>query len=210
MILLSNNIYALLAGSLFGAFVGIAGYHNRALQHVPGSSGKRGVFFISGTLAALLSAICFITAFGIGSFAGAIAITFIVSSWIGLLNTCTEIKVPERLKVISSLEYKILCYPLTGVRFFGYLLKKTVLKKLGGDVFIEGKRKGLNKTLQGLNAAEATHFWGFAGMIPFIIALYLFNRLFVLLGVLIILVLLHVFPIAHTRMIRFRIEKLIK
>lgn len=205
---LNSSALALMAGSFFGSIVGIAGYHSRNLQQISGSVKKRWGYFAAGTLAGLFSLASFLAAFSFDSIAGALAITFIFGAWIGLLNTNIELTVPNCMKKVSMLEFKIYKFPVTGVSLFGYLLKNTALRKLGGDVFIKGNGRGLSKILQGLQAAEAVHFWSFVVMIPFLFCWSFLDELSILSVVIIVILFLHLFPVAHIRMVRFRIEKL--
>lgn len=206
-----NYVLFMLAGSTGGALAGMTVYRSRALGRSAGTFAKRLWLSAAGTLGVSLSVSCFAMAFGFDSPIFAIAVTLLVAAFTGLLNTVVQLKVPPFLRTVSQSEYNILSSPFSGLGLFSALLKKTPLKKLGGNVFLSvGRRGKLEEVQAGLADAEAVHVWGFALTLSFIISWGLRGSSTALLTSLVVALFLHVLPTANIRVTRYRLAPMSK
>ncbi len=203
-----NYVLYVLAGSTGGALAGMTVYRSRALGRSAGTFAKRLWLSAAGTLGVSLSVTCFAMAFGFDSPIFAIAGTLLVAAFTGLLNTVVQLKVPPFLRTVSHSEYNILSSPFSGLGLFSALLKKTPLKKLGGNVFLSGGRGKLEEVHAALSDAEAVHVWGFALTLPFMISCGLRGSFTALLTSLMVALFLHVLPTANIRVTRYRLARM--
>jgi hypothetical protein len=202
-----SSSFDLIIASISGAAAGVASYYSRTLAHRDGMIFLRNVLFIIGNIAICLSALLFTRLLGITSIPAALALVLLLSAWISLLHNFQPLPLPPVLMPISRAEYGFLQSPLSGVRAYGWLLIHTPIRRLGGAVFVTGTGPAaLAKMLPGLTGAETVHVWSVIALSPLLIVWIWMAAGAALATSLLVILIFHIYPIAHLRMVRYRLN----
>jgi hypothetical protein len=119
-----------------------------------------------------------------------------------------RIRMPRALRTVRTWEVDGGLYRALGVPSFGRLLRRTALRLLNTDVYLDAGTRDLVRVRARLEAAEASHFWAAALVVPYLAYVSLMAMWSALLGVSFVQVLVNVYPVMHLRLSRHRLDRL--
>ena len=102
---------------------------------------------------------------------------FVVAAMIcflGLMSVAKEvvrIRMPRALRGIRDWEARGRAYRALGVAAYGALLRRTPLRLLNRDVYLDRRTRHSGELSAQLEAAEASHFWAALLVIPYMVRL---------------------------------------
>jgi hypothetical protein len=118
------------------------------------------------------------------------------------------IRMPRPLRTIRAWEREGVAYRALGVPAYGRLLRRTALRLFNRDVYLQDGLRDTRRVGAELEAAEASHFWAAALVVPYMVHVALAARWSALLGVSLAQVLINVYPVMHLRLSRHRLDRL--
>ncbi len=119
-----------------------------------------------------------------------------------------SIRMPRLLGRIRAWEADRGFYRALGVPWFGRLLRRTPLRLLNTNVYLEAGAREPSRLSAELEAAEASHFWAAALVVPYMVHVALAGKSGALLWVSLAQLLVNVYPILHLRLTRGRLDRL--
>jgi hypothetical protein len=119
------------------------------------------------------------------------------------------LRVPAILRPVRRWETEGPLYRALGVRAFGMLLRRTPLRLLNTQVYLRGRGRDRAALTALLEAAEASHLWAGVLVLPYLAYAAIQGAWTSLLWIFIAQVLVNVYPVAHLRVARHRVEKLL-
>lgn len=205
-----DAIGLVLAGSIAGGMLGPLAVWNRRAGACGRSEPRRSLVLIFGSAAAWVAAFAFARAFGSATAPFAAAATLLAGAWTAVLVTALPLKTPKFMAVVTSRESKILRQRWTGVPLFGWILRATPLRKLGGSVYLRGCGNDFGLVLQSIREDEAVHVWSFLFCTP-LLCFWLARLAWPALAASLAMhLLLNVCPVLHLRQARGRIESMLQ
>jgi hypothetical protein len=142
------------------------------------------------------------------------------SPWLGLLamfyllglSKLAEplflLRMPRPLRAIRRSEGAL--YRRLGVPRFGKLLRDTPLRYLNVAVYLTPRQPDLAKLARLTEAAEAAHFWAAVVFTPTIAYAWWIGRRWEAASFLLLQLLVNVYPILHLRLVRSRLERVLR
>lgn len=144
------------------------------------------------------------------------------SPWVGLLamfyvlglSKVAEplflLRMPSALRAIRRSETHGPIYRRLLVPSFGRLLRGTPLRYLNTAVYLAPRRPDLTRLSRQAEAAEAAHFWAAVLFTPYIGYVWLAGQRWVAALFLLLQILVNVYPILHLRLVRGRLDRLLR
>jgi hypothetical protein len=117
---------------------------------------------------------------------------------------------PTSLSEVRRWELTSDLYRQLGVRLFGTVLRNSPLRFLNTGVYLSSDVKDLDSLYRRVASAEATHFWAALLFMAYIGYLYLSGRPQIATGFLAVQVLFNIYPILHLRLMRGRLDAILK
>lgn len=118
------------------------------------------------------------------------------------------IRMPRRSRTIRAWEREGGIYRMLGVPAYGRLLRRTALRLFNRDVYLHDGLRDTRRVGAELEAAEASHFWAAALVMPYLAHAALAERWIALLGVSLAQALINLYPVMHLRLSRHRLDRL--
>lgn len=118
------------------------------------------------------------------------------------------IRMPRPLRTIRAWEHEGGVYRMLGVPAYGRLLRRTPLRLFNRDVYLHRGLRDTRTVGAELEAAEASHFWAAALVVPYMVHAAMAGTWSALLGVSLAQVLINVYPVLHLRLSRHRLDRL--
>jgi len=119
------------------------------------------------------------------------------------------IRMPRPLRTIRAWEIDGGVYRALGVPAYGWLLRRTPLRLFNRDVYLRDGLRDTQRAGAELEAAEASHFWAAALVVPYMVHVALAERWIALLGVSLAQALINAYPVMHLRLSRHRLDRLL-
>jgi hypothetical protein len=144
------------------------------------------------------------------------------SPWLGLLgmfyllglSKVAEplflLRMPSALRAIRRSEIDGALYRRLLVPSFGKLLRDTPLRYLNLDVYLTRKQPDLTRLSRQAEAAEASHFWAALLFTPYIGYVWWAGHRWEAALFLLVQVLGNVYPILHLRLVRGRLDRILR
>jgi hypothetical protein len=123
-------------------------------------------------------------------------------------RTLARIRMPRSLRRIRRWEAEGGVYRMLGVPAFGALVRRTPLRVLNRDVYLSVGTQDASTLNAHLEAAEASHFWDAALVVPYMIYCSVQGMWTTFLWFLLAQVLINAYPITHLRLTRYRLQRL--
>lgn len=133
--------------------------------------------------------------------------------FLGLVKTARPfclLRMPRPLRSVRSWEIEKSLYRRMLVHRFGKLLRETPLRYLNTDVYLSRESTDLAVILRMAESAEAAHFWAALLFTPYIGYVWLSGQELVATVFLAIQVLFNIYPILHLRIVRARLNHLVR
>ena len=111
---------------------------------------------------------------------------------------------PRPLRTIRAWEAGGRVYGALGVPAYGRLLRRTALR-LNRDVYLHNGLRDTRRVGAELEAAEASHFWAAALVVPYMAYAAFMGMWSALLGVTLAQVFINIYPVLHLRLSRYRL-----
>ncbi|MCC6233298.1 MAG: hypothetical protein IT580_11685 [Verrucomicrobiales bacterium] len=183
-----------LAGGLGGALV----FWSRNYE-APGSMTfwRRGLSLILGTALIASALFAYERAFGPDAVVQRPLVTILVTAWFAIVGAVGLLPLPKRVLQILPGEPTFLLSRWSGVPAFGFLLKRTPLRHLGGRVFLAAAGGNPRLVQETLLAAERIHLGALLGSVPWLVRWMLHGRWQVAGASLLVHVVLNIFPMLH-------------
>jgi Glycosyl-4,4'-diaponeurosporenoate acyltransferase len=118
------------------------------------------------------------------------------------------IRMPRPLRTIRAWEVEGGVYRRLRVPAFGSLLRRTPLRFFNTDVYLRDGLRGTQRVAAELEAAEASHFWAAALVVPYMVHLTLGGLWVPLFWVSLAQLFINVYPVLHLRLTRHRLSRL--
>jgi hypothetical protein len=118
------------------------------------------------------------------------------------------IRMPGPLRTIRAWEVDGGCYRRLRVPAYGTLLRRTPLRLFNRDVYLQHGLRDKASVGAELEAAEASHFWAAALVVPYMAYLGLRGMWVTLAWVSLAQLLINVYPVMHLRLTRHRLERI--
>jgi hypothetical protein len=118
------------------------------------------------------------------------------------------IRMPGPLRAVRAWEVEGGLYRGLRVPAYGALLRRTPLRLFNRDVYLPGGLRDKARVGAELEAAEASHFWAAALVVPYMVLLCLRSMWVPLFWVSLAQVLINVYPVMHLRLTRHRLERI--
>jgi hypothetical protein len=119
-----------------------------------------------------------------------------------------RIRMPRALRTIRSREVDGGLYRAIGVPRFGRLLRRTALRLLNTDVYMDAGARDFVTVRAQLEMAEASHFWAALLVVPYMVHASIMGMWSAVLGVSLVQVLVNAYPVMHLRLSRHRLDRL--
>ena len=119
------------------------------------------------------------------------------------------IRMPRPLRTIRAWEVEGGVYRALGVPAYGRLLRRTALRLFNRDVYLHNGLGDTRRVGAELEAAEASHFWAAALVVPYMVHAAIAGTWSALLGVSLAQMLINVYPVMHLRLSRHRLDRLV-
>ncbi len=117
-------------------------------------------------------------------------------------------RMPRPLRTLRRWETGGGVYRALGVPLYGTLLRRTPLRLFNRDVYLRRGTADSARVGAELEAAEASHFWAAALVLPYMAYLGVERRWGALVVVSAAQLLINVYPVLHLRLTRHRLERL--
>ena len=118
------------------------------------------------------------------------------------------IRMPRPLRTIRAWEAEGRVYRALAVPAYGRLLRRTALRLFNRDVYLHNGLRDTRRVGAELEAAEASHFWAAALVLPYMVYIALMGMWSALLGLSLAQLLINVYPVMHLRLSRHRLDRL--
>ncbi|HEY2629227.1 MAG TPA: hypothetical protein VGI57_08865 [Usitatibacter sp.] len=128
----------------------------------------------------------------------------------GIAQPVYILKVPAGLRTLRPWEREGAIYRKFGVPAFGALLRNTPLRFLNSSVYVSTARRDLGRVVRQLESAEAIHFWGAVLLVPYLVFSVWHGKWAVLAAFGLVQVIGNAYPIMHLRMVRGRLERMLR
>ena len=171
----------------------------------------RNVIVALGT--ALVFAVSFVMLARVIGFASPWLALLLMFYFMGLAKVAEPIfvlRVPATLGRVRRWEQSGSIYRQLGVHLFGRLLRDTPLRFLNTKVYLSSGTKDLRSLYRQSICIEATHFWAAVLFMPYIGYLFLSAQSRIAIFFLVIQVLINVYPILHLRLLRGRLDVVLR
>jgi len=119
------------------------------------------------------------------------------------------IRMPGPLRAVRAWEVERGLYRAIGVPVFGRVLRSTPLRLFNVDVYLRNGLGDRARVGAELEAAEASHFWAAAFVVPYMVYLSLRGMWVPLFWVSLAQVLINAYPVMHLRLTRHRLERIV-
>jgi len=117
-------------------------------------------------------------------------------------------RMPRPLRALRPWETGGNVYRALGVPLYGELLRRTPLRLFNRDVYLRRGTADAARVGAELEAAEASHFWAAALVLPYMVLLVVERRWSALCAVSIAQAGVNIYPVMHLRLARHRFERL--
>lgn len=195
-------------GALAGALAGIIIMWSRQSgKSRPTSPWRTGTILIAGTGAIATAMAAFVKVFGADSAIHGPITVVLVTSWFGILNAVVPLPLPKHILSVSSREVACLRARLTGIRWFGSLLRRTPLRHLGGRVYLSETEGDPSPAIHEMIADQKLHLWALLGTLPWFATWTARGRWLAVLGAILVHIPLNIFPVLHLRLTLWRTER---
>ena len=197
----------ILVASIAGGFAGALVMWNRKRSQIAGENTlRRFAVLTAGTAASACALFAFSEAFGDHSQIYAAMVMILITGWAALLHSVVQLPVPRFVLRVRTGEFAVLRSPWTGVRSFGAFLRSTLLRHLGGRVYLSEVGRDPLAVLRGIHGAEIVHIWALLFCCPWLVFWGMQGRWMSIVWSLAVHVPLNVYPILHLRYVTWRIE----
>ena len=115
---------------------------------------------------------------------------------------------PRPLRTLRRWETGGGVYRSLGVPLYGTLLRRTPLRLFNRDVYLRRGTANSERVGAELEAAEASHFWAAALVLPYMVYVVFQRRWGALCFVSVAQAFVNVYPVMHLRLTRHRLERL--
>lgn len=119
-----------------------------------------------------------------------------------------DIRMPRALRPVRAWEVERGLYQKLGVPAFGRLLRRTSLRLLNTDVYLDGGTRDVATLSVQLEAAEASHVWDAVLVAPYMVYAGVTGAWMTLLGFTLAQVVVNAYPVMHLRLTRYRVGRL--
>ena len=196
-----------LLASIAGGFAGALVMWNRKRSQVAGENTLRRFTVLTiGTAASACALFAFSKAFGDHSNVYAAMVMILITGWAALLHSVVHLRVPKFVLRVGTGEFAVLRSPWTGVTAFGKFLRSTLLRHLGGRVYLSVAGRDPLAVLRGLHGAETVHIWALLLCFPWLLVWVMQERWMSIVWGLAVHIPLNFYPILHLRYVTRRIE----
>ena len=120
------------------------------------------------------------------------------------------LQMPTVLRVVRPWEKRGVLYSRLLVPSFGRLLRETPLRFLNASVYLAKGHLDLAKVYRQAEAAEAAHFWSALLFTPYIGYVWFLEQYRNAILLLVVQVFVNIYPILHLRMVRGRLDPLLR
>lgn len=118
------------------------------------------------------------------------------------------LRVPAPLRPIRNWEKRGRVYRALGVEAFGTLLRRTPLRLLNTRVYVQTSDPDPARVIAQLESAEASHLLSAVLTVPYMVYTAISGEWTTALAFVVAQLLVNLYPIAHTRMARGRMERM--
>ena len=153
-----------------------------------------------------LRVVFFTKAFGSQSPMYGAMVMILITGWAALLYSVVTLPVPRFALRVGAREFAILRAPWTGVRLFGAFLRGTLLRHLGGRVYLSEVGRNPRAVLGGLHDAQTVYIWALLLCCPWLLFWAIQGRWMSVACGLAVHAPLNVYPILHLRYTTKRVE----
>jgi hypothetical protein len=198
----------ILVASLAGGVTGVVVMWNRKRSEVAGASRLRQLAVLTiGTAASACALVAFTKAFAEHAHIQAALVMILITGWAAVVHSVVQHPLPRRLLTVCAGEFAVLRTPWTGVRAFGWILRHTPLRHLGGQVYLAEAGRDPQVVLRGMFAAETVHVLALVFCSPWLVWWGLHGQWLPLLCGLAVHLPLNVYPILHLRYVTWRLDR---
>ena len=120
------------------------------------------------------------------------------------------LRLPASLRSLRPWERHAHAYRRLAVPAFGSLLRRTPLRFLNTAVYLNRHRQDPQHVFRLVESAEAAHFWATVLLLPFAVLSWLSGQRLAAVGLLLVLVVVNVYPVLHLRLVRARLDRVIR
>lgn len=135
----------------------------------------------------------------------AIFIIFLALGFTALFRPLIVMRPPIPLRHVRSWELNGELYRVLGVRGFGRLLRRSLLRYFNSAVYLSRWHGDIAAVASHMEAAEAAHLWAMTLTIPYILYAAFQKRWMTVLSSIVFNLGLNVYPILHLRLARGRL-----
>ena len=154
--------------SMAGGTLGLLTFWNRRTARDDQNCLRQLSVLVVGTAACITALVLFDRMFGSDSVIFAVTVTVLVSAWVAVVHTAWRLPLPEFLAKMAPNEFALLRSRWTGVTLFGTILRNTLLRHLGGAVYLRDYGRDPAIISRGIRDATTVHVWAFVFGLPWL------------------------------------------